>query len=588
MVNRIFVERKPAYANEARALCAEIRDFLGIAGIRSVRIINRYDVEGVSPDVLEKCVATVFSEPQVDDVLEALPQIDGAVFSAEYLPGQFDQRADSASQCVQFVSGGARPLVRSAKVYLLEGDLTAGQVEAVKKYVINPVDSREASFELPNTLVAETSAPPDVAHIEGFITMPDDALVSLVDSLGLAMDADDLRFCRDYFRTEQRDPTMTELRMIDTYWSDHCRHTTFATVIDDADIEDKAVSQAYDRYLEVRAALGRNKPVTLMDIATLAAKYLKHEGVLKNLDESDEINACTVKIDVEVDGRTEPWLLLFKNETHNHPTEIEPFGGAATCIGGAIRDPLSGRGYVYQAMRLTGAGDPTRPVEETLPGKLPQRRIVTAAAQGYASYGNQIGVATGLVDEVYHPGYIAKRMEVGAVIAAAPAENVRREQPTAGDLVLLGGFVQPALPVGDAPHEKVPLGILGGGAAQKLLRLGEVSQIDGLPDPGIEAVSGGIGALLVAGLPVSRLLIGALIAAPASAGAHLVDGLIRLIDLFHLLLGQVGQRIVLVVVRVVFPGQFPVSPLDLVVAGVGVHPEDAIWIVHVCFSPSVS
>ena len=439
MVNRIFVERKPAYANEARALCAEIRDFLGIAGIRSVRIINRYDVEGVSPDVLEKCVATVFSEPQVDDVLEALPQIDGAVFAAEYLPGQFDQRADSASQCVQFVSGGARPLVRSAKVYLLEGDLTAGQVEAVKKYVINPVDSREASFELPNTLVAETSAPPDVAHIEGFITMPDDALVSLVDSLGLAMDADDLRFCRDYFRTEQRDPTMTELRMIDTYWSDHCRHTTFATVIDDADIEDKAVSQAYDRYLEVRAALGRNKPVTLMDIATLAAKYLKHEGVLKNLDESDEINACTVKIDVEVDGRTEPWLLLFKNETHNHPTEIEPFGGAATCIGGAIRDPLSGRAYVYQAMRITGSGDPLLPLSETMQGKLPQRKIAVSAAEGYSSYGNQIGLATGIVDELYHDGYVAKHMELGAVVGAAPASNVVRQTPAPGDVVVLIG-----------------------------------------------------------------------------------------------------------------------------------------------------
>ena len=439
MVNRIFVERKPAYANEARALCAEIRDFLGIAGIRSVRIINRYDVEGVSPDVLEKCVATVFSEPQVDDVLEALPQIDGAVFAAEYLPGQFDQRADSASQCVQFVSGGARPLVRSAKVYLLEGDLTAGQVEAVKKYVINPVDSREASFELPNTLVAETSAPPDVAHIEGFITMPDDALVSLVDSLGLAMDADDLRFCRDYFRTEQRDPTMTELRMIDTYWSDHCRHTTFATVIDDADIEDKAVSQAYDRYLEVRAALGRNKPVTLMDIATLAAKYLKHEGVLKNLDESDEINACTVKIDVEVDGRTEPWLLLFKNETHNHPTEIEPFGGAATCIGGAIRDPLSGRAYIYQAMRITGSGDPLLPLSETMQGKLPQRKIAVSAAEGYSSYGNQIGLATGIVDELYHDGYVAKHMELGAVVGAAPASNVVRQTPAPGDVVVLIG-----------------------------------------------------------------------------------------------------------------------------------------------------
>ena len=440
MVNRIFVERKPAYANEARALCAEIRDFLGIAEIENVRIINRYDIEGVPADVLEKCTATVFAEPQVDDVLESLPQTDGAVFAAEYLPGQFDQRADSASQCVQFVSGGARPLVRSAKVYLLEGGLSAAQVEAVKKHVINPVDSREASFAKPDTLAAETAAPADVAQIEGFIAMDDDALVSLVDSLGLAMDADDLRFCRDYFRQERRDPTMTELRMIDTYWSDHCRHTTFSTVIDEVTVENDAVARAYDRYLKVRAELGRTKPVTLMDIATLAAKYLKRQGILKNLDESDEINACTVKIDVEIDGRTEPWLLLFKNETHNHPTEIEPFGGAATCIGGAIRDPLSGRTYVYQAMRVTGAADPLVPVSQTMPGKLPQRKLVTTAAAGYSSYGNQIGLATGLVDEKYHPGYAAKRLEIGAVVGAAPEKNVRREVPAPGDkIVLLGG-----------------------------------------------------------------------------------------------------------------------------------------------------
>ena len=440
MVNRIFVERKPAYANEARALCAEIRDFLGIAEIENVRIINRYDIEGVPADVLEKCTATVFAEPQVDDVLESLPQTDGAVFAAEYLPGQFDQRADSASQCVQFVSGGARPLVRSAKVYLLEGGLSAAQVEAVKKHVINPVDSREASFAKPDTLAAETAAPADVAQIEGFIAMDDDALVSLVDSLGLAMDADDLRFCCDYFRQERRDPTMTELRMIDTYWSDHCRHTTFSTVIDEVTVENDAVARAYDRYLKVRAELGRTKPVTLMDIATLAAKYLKRQGILKNLDESDEINACTVKIDVEIDGRTEPWLLLFKNETHNHPTEIEPFGGAATCIGGAIRDPLSGRTYVYQAMRVTGAADPLVPVSQTMPGKLPQRKLVTTAAAGYSSYGNQIGLATGLVDEMYHPGYAAKRLEIGAVVGAAPEKNVRREVPAPGDkIVLLGG-----------------------------------------------------------------------------------------------------------------------------------------------------
>ena len=357
----------------------------------------------------------------------------------EYLPGQFDQRADSAAQCIQIISQGKRPDVRTARVYLLYGALTDAELAAVKKHVINPVDSREASLALPETLEIRYEIPTEVETLTGFCARSDEELAQLIEERGLAMDLDDIRFCRDYFRTEQRDPTITELRMIDTYWSDHCRHTTFSTTLDCVTFEDPLAEKTYQDYLKTREQLGRTKPVNLMDVATLAVKYLRRTGKLDKLDESEEINACTVKITVEVDGKAEPWLLLFKNETHNHPTEIEPFGGAATCIGGAIRDPLSGRSYVYGAMRLTGAASPLQPVSETLPGKLPQRTICQTAAAGYASYGNQIGLATGIVDELYHPGYAAKRMEIGAVIAAAPAANVRRERPQSGDVVILLG-----------------------------------------------------------------------------------------------------------------------------------------------------
>ena len=440
MVYRIYVEKRPGLQNEAAALKSDIRDFLGIKALKDVRVLNRYDAEDLTEALFQTAVNTVFSEPQTDIASEAPAFGDAYVFAVEYLPGQFDQRADSAAQCIQIISQGNRPLVRSAKVYALYGELTEEEIAKIKKYVINPVEAREADLGKPATLVIDYAVPQRVKTLTGFNAYSDAELSAFVRDMGLAMDADDIKFCQTYFKSEQRDPTVTEIRMIDTYWSDHCRHTTFLTEIDSAVFEDPSLQAAYDTYMAARKALGRFKPVCLMDIATLAARYLKKQGYLEKLDESEEINACTVKIEVEADGKTEPWLLLFKNETHNHPTEIEPFGGAATCIGGAIRDPLSGRAYVYGAMRVTGAADPTRPVEDTIPGKLPQRKIVTTAAAGYSSYGNQIGLATGIVDEVYHPGYAAKRMEIGAVIAAAPAENVRREVPAPGDqVILLGG-----------------------------------------------------------------------------------------------------------------------------------------------------
>ena len=440
MVYRVFVEKKPELANEANALLSDARTLLGISGLENIRLFNRYDAENIDEPLFAYAVKTVFSEPQVDLVYKD-PDLSGAqAFAVEYLPGQFDQRADSAAQCIQIISQKERPLVRSAKVYALYGEISEAELAEIKKYVINPVEAREASLDKPETLVMRYEIPSDVAVLEGFCEKDDAALIQMIAEMGLAMDLGDIRFCRDYFRTERRDPTVTEIRMIDTYWSDHCRHTTFNTIIDDVSFADDVLQRAYRDYLDVREKLGRTKPVTLMDIGTLAAKYLKSTGQLDKLDESEEINACTVKIDVTVDGVTEPWLLLFKNETHNHPTEIEPFGGAATCIGGAIRDPLSGRSYVYGAMRVTGAADPLTPVSETLPGKLPQRKLVTTAAAGYSSYGNQIGLATGIVDELYHPGYAAKRMEIGAVIAATPAANVRRETPAPGDtVILLGG-----------------------------------------------------------------------------------------------------------------------------------------------------
>ena len=439
MVYRIFVEKKKELANEAKALRYDIRHLLYIKNLEDVRVINRYDAENITEELFNYAVNTVFSEPQVD-IASADVDLSGAtVFAVEYLPGQFDQRADSAAQCIQIISQGERPLIRSAKVYALYGNLSEDELNEIKKYVINPVEAREAVLTKPETLKVNYEIPTTVQTLDGFNKLDREGLEKFVADYGLAMDADDIAFCQNYFKSEDRDPTITEIRMIDTYWSDHCRHTTFLTVIDGVKFEDELLQKAYDDYIAVRAELGRTKPICLMDLATVAVKYLKTQGKLDKLDESEEINACTVKIDVDVDGVTEPWLLLFKNETHNHPTEIEPFGGAATCIGGAIRDPLSGRSYVYGAMRVTGAADPTVPVSETIPGKLPQRKIVTTAAAGYSSYGNQIGLATGIVDEIYHPGYAAKRMEIGAVIAATPAENVRREVPAPGDVVILLG-----------------------------------------------------------------------------------------------------------------------------------------------------
>ena len=440
MVHRIFVEKKPAYAQEAEALLRELTGFLGIRNLQKLRILNRYDAENVSQAQFEAAVLTVFSEPQVDRASATVDLSEAdAVFAVEYLPGQFDQRADSAAQCIQLSFQSERPLIRSAKVYALYGSLDAQALSRIKKYVINPVEAREAALDLPETLQIPYQIPETVATLEGFREMKREELQQMIGTYGLAMDEADIAFCQSYFRTERRDPTITELRMIDTYWSDHCRHTTFHTIIDEVSFEDPEIQRSYEDYLAVRRALNWHKPPCLMDVATIAVRYLKQNGKLDKLDESEEINACTVKINVNVDGKDEPWLLLFKNETHNHPTEIEPFGGAATCIGGAIRDPLSGRAYVYGAMRVTGAADPTVPVSETIPGKLPQRKLVTTAAAGYSSYGNQIGIATGLVEELYHPGYAAKRMEIGAVIAAAPQANVRRERPIPGDVVILLG-----------------------------------------------------------------------------------------------------------------------------------------------------
>ena len=439
MVYRVYVEKKPELAHEAAALLGELRNLLGITGLTGLRVVNRYDVENIEPALFAYARDTVFSEPQVDRVYDTL-ETEGTVFAVEYLPGQFDQRADSAAQCIQILSQGERPTVRTAKVYLLEGALSAAELEAVKRYVINPVEAREASLEKPETLHVDYELPDSVETLADFNALDDAGLAAFIVERGLAMDLDDIRFCRDYFRSEGRAPTITEIRIIDTYWSDHCRHTTFMTTIDEARFDDPEIQRTWEDYLALRRSLGRSKPVNLMDLGTIAAKALRAAGKLDKLDASEEINACTVKIEIEVDGRKEPWLLLFKNETHNHPTEIEPFGGAATCIGGAIRDPLSGRTYVYQAMRVTGAADPLVPVAETIPGKLPQRKLVTTAAAGYSSYGNQIGLATGLVDEIYHPGYAAKRLEIGAVVGAAPLKNVRREAPAPGDrIVLLGG-----------------------------------------------------------------------------------------------------------------------------------------------------
>ena len=441
-VQRIYVEKRPEHAVEAKGLLAEFRGLLGAKGLTGLRILNRYDVEGMAPEQFRQAVPVVFSEPQLDDVHTAIPEGSFTVFATEYLPGQFDQRAASAAECVGLLFGGERPAVATARVFLLSGSVSAAELAAIKKYVINPVEAREASLEEKKTLAAEYPAPDHVATLTGFIGLDKPALAAMVQQYGLAMDADDVAFCQAYFRKEGRDPTITELRMIDTYWSDHCRHTTFGTILDEVVPGSETLEKAYARYLAMRREVyagGREKPICLMDMGTMGGRYLKKRGVLKGLDESDEINACSVKISVDNNGKQEPWLLLFKNETHNHPTEIEPFGGAATCIGGAIRDPLANRGYVFGAMRITGAADPLKPVSETMPGKLPQRKLVQTAAAGYSSYGNQIGLATGVVDEIYHPGYAAKRMEIGAVLGAVPEENVRREELAPGDVVILLG-----------------------------------------------------------------------------------------------------------------------------------------------------
>ena len=440
MVYRVFVEKKKDLAFEAKSLLSDINSLLLIDSVKDLRILNRYDVENIDKELFDYSKTTVFSEPQLDIVTDEFTNDADAVFAVEYLPGQFDQRADSAAQCIQLISKGERPLVKTAKIYALYGNVTDSQLAEIKKYVINAVEAREASFDTYDTLKIDYEIPETVKTLDGFLSLDDSELADFVEAYGLAMDKDDIKFCQDYFKTEHRDPTITEIRMIDTYWSDHCRHTTFLTTIDSVRFNDEYIEKAWNRYISDRKELNRTKPVNLMDIATMAQRVLKKNGMLDKLDESDEINACTVKITVDVDGKDEEWLLLFKNETHNHPTEIEPFGGAATCIGGAIRDPLSGRSYVYAAMRVTGAADPLKPVSETIEGKLPQRKIVTTAAAGYSSYGNQIGLATGQVDEIYHDGYAAKRMEIGAVIAAAPSENVRREVPAPGDaVILLGG-----------------------------------------------------------------------------------------------------------------------------------------------------
>ena len=442
-VFRIYVEKKPKFAVEAQSVMSDVKTALRL-DLTNLRILNRYDADKLSREDFSAAVNTVFSEPAVDVVYDELPALEEGdrIFAVEYLPGQFDQRADSCEQCIQILRQGERCRVKNARVYIVSGALTDEDFDKLKSYIINPVESREASLDTVKTLDTNYDIPTTVEELEGFINLNALGLHAFVDKFGLAMDYDDIKFCQDYFRNEEkRNPTITEIRMIDTYWSDHCRHTTFLTNVENVDIKTPYIKDTYDMYLNVREELGRtDKPVTLMDIGTLAAKKLKADGLLPDLDESEEINAFSVKIKVDIDGQLEDWILMFKNETHNHPTEIEPFGGAATCLGGAIRDPLSGRSYVYQAMRVTGAANPLVPVEDTINGKLPQRKITVGAANGYSSYGNQIGLATGHVAEVYHPGYVAKRMEIGAVLGAAPASNIRREAPVPGDIVvLLGG-----------------------------------------------------------------------------------------------------------------------------------------------------
>ena len=447
-VRRVYAEKKPAYAVAAKELQSEIKSYLGIKTVTGVRVLIRYDIENVSEETYKKALGTVFFEPPVDDVYEETFDLNGAkAFSVEYLPGQFDQRADSAEQCLKLLKEEEEPIIRTATTYVIEGDITDAELEAIKTYCINPVDSRETGMEKPDTLVTEFEEPADVAVFDGFMDMGEQELQKLYDSLGLAMTFKDFCHIQNYFKNEEkRNPSMTEIRVLDTYWSDHCRHTTFSTELTDVAFEDgyfKApLEKTYQEYLNTHKEIyaGRDdKFVCLMDIALMAMKKLRKEGKLEDLEESEEINACSIVVPVEVDGVTEEWLVNFKNETHNHPTEIEPFGGAATCLGGAIRDPLSGRTYVYQAMRVTGAADPTVSVKDTMEGKLPQKKLVRGAADGYSSYGNQIGLATGYVKEIYHPDYVAKRMEIGAVMGAAPRRAVQRLTSDPGDIIILLG-----------------------------------------------------------------------------------------------------------------------------------------------------
>ena len=453
MLFRVYTEKKRGFDQAADRLAEQLRTLPGVQGLTGLRMFNRYDLEGIDEDLFKRCLPTVFAQPQTDLVAtrleqalrmkgdEDLPPLDSPMlFAVAPLPGQFDQRADSAAQCVQLVGQGARPLVATATVYLLEGDLDAEQIKAVRNYLVNPVDSRVVGLDQPKTLAMPDEDPDPVPVLDGFRDLGDPELEALIDKLDLAMDLPDVRFCQDHYRQEKRDPTLTELKVIDTYWSDHCRHTTFNTKLERIKADNPRARATLERYRAIREELGRqDRPECLMDMATIGAKYLQKRGILNDVDQSEEVNACTIRTKVDVDGQDQDWLFLFKNETHNHPTEIEPFGGAATCIGGAIRDPLSGRGYVYQAMRVSGAADPRQPLDQTLPGKLPQSRIVRQAADGYSSYGNQIGLATGQVREIYHPGYAAKRMEVGAVVAATPADHVIRRRPAPGDLIILVG-----------------------------------------------------------------------------------------------------------------------------------------------------
>ncbi|MCQ5166640.1 MAG: phosphoribosylformylglycinamidine synthase [Butyribacter sp.] len=448
-VRRIYVEKKQPYAVHAKELKEEVKRYLGIKSINNVRVLIRYDVENLSDATYKQALGTVFSEPPVDNCYEnEFKKADGSfVFSVEYLPGQFDQRADSAEQCVKLLNEKENPVIRSATTYVFEGDIDDQDKEKIKEYCINPVDSREASENISETLVQEFDEPADVAIFDGFRQMSEDELKKLYESLNLAMTFKDFLHIQNYFKNEEnREPSVTEIRVLDTYWSDHCRHTTFQTELKNVKFEDgyynAPIEASYEMYEAARKELFKDRPdkyVSLMDIALMGMRKLKADGKLDDMEESDEINACSIVVPVEIDGKTEEWLIFFKNETHNHPTEIEPFGGAATCLGGAIRDPLSGRGYVYQAMRVTGAADPTVSMKDTLPGKLPQRKIVTGAAKGYSSYGNQIGLATGLVNEIYHPNYVAKRMEIGAVMGAAPRRNVIRENSDPRDIIILLG-----------------------------------------------------------------------------------------------------------------------------------------------------